>query len=282
MRSRGIRMVVALAAVVVSACSGPGDEEDRVRIEAELQARAERVLERARTRIAERADSLDRALQPVPLLTGSEEGALRRYLNAAQLQRARRLGVRPGSEAELERLRRDGRLVRLPDSTQYWIVRELDHSVPLVTPDTEALLTEIGRRFQARLDSLGLPPFRLEVTSVLRTAEAQAELRRINPNAASGVSTHEFGTTLDVAYNSFAAPRSPELDVETTEAPWLRPHLEQLSGAIGETIAARRSRELQAILGRVLRELQEEGKVLVTMERRQPVYHFTVGRRLAE
>jgi hypothetical protein len=46
-----------------------------------------------------------------------------------------------------------------------------------------------------------------------------------------------------------------------------------------ETAAARKSRELQALLGHVLSELQRSGDVLVTLERQQPVYHITVARR---
>lgn len=46
-----------------------------------------------------------------------------------------------------------------------------------------------------------------------------------------------------------------------------------------EPVAARRSRELMAILGNVLIEAQDEGKVMVTLERLQPVYHMTVARR---
>jgi len=42
----------------------------------------------------------------------------------------------------------------------------------------------------------------------------------------------------------------------------------------------RKSRELQKILGDVLREAQDEGIVLVTLERLQPVYHVTVAREL--
>ena len=48
-----------------------------------------------------------------------------------------------------------------------------------------------------------------------------------------------------------------------------------------ERVAARYSRELQKILGDVLREMQSEGLVMVTLERQQPVYHLTVARAMA-
>jgi hypothetical protein len=51
-------------------------------------------------------------------------------------------------------------------------------------------------------------------------------------------------------------------------------------GAAAERVAGRRALELKAILGAVLVEMQDEGKVMVTLDRLQPVYHMTVARRL--
>jgi hypothetical protein len=42
-------------------------------------------------------------------------------------------------------------------------------------------------------------------------------------------------------------------------------------------MAARKSRELQAVLGKVMAEAQSRDEVLVTLERQQPVYHITVA-----
>jgi hypothetical protein len=61
------------------------------------------------------------------------------------------------------------------------------------------------------------------------------------------------------------------------EAPWLAPHLEWVAGMLAETVAARRSREMMAILGSVLLDMQNEGKIMVTLERLQPVFHMTVA-----
>lgn len=244
----------------------------------EAIARSERVLSAGLDHILAHADSIEAALRPVALLTTSQARAFDRYRNDDHLAVARRLGVpQPvGTEAR-ERLLAEGRLVRLDDSA-YWTVRGLDYSTALVIPDVEALLTEIGERFQARLAELGVPALRLEVSSVLRTAEDQANLRRVNPNAARGESTHMYGTTVDLAYSSFRPPAEPVLDLDTAEAPWLEPHLRRVEDAATEAGAARMSRELQAELGHVLREMQSEGKVMVTMEVRQPVFHITVAR----
>jgi hypothetical protein len=241
----------------------------------------EAALDDALQRIVVVADSVDALFRPVPLLTPGQEAAFRRYSNAQQIARARLLGVQAPDAAARAAALQAGRLVVLEDSTALWVVRELTHSEPLLTPDARALLVMIGQRFQSRLAAMGVPAYRLEVTSVLRTAESQAELRRTNPNAAAGQSTHEHGTTLDVAYNSFAAPAAPVLEVESAAAPWLQPYIERMAAALLETVAARNGLELRAILGLVMAELQSEGAVMVTLERQQPVYHFTVARRLA-
>ena len=127
-------------------------------------------------------------------------------MNAAHLERARSLGIRPPEAGALDSLVQTGALVELERSTEQWVVRELEHSLPYVLPVTREALVELGTRFQARLDSLGLPAYRFEISSVLRTAEQQADLRGSNVNAARGTSTHEFGTTVDIAYSGYAAP----------------------------------------------------------------------------
>jgi hypothetical protein len=254
-------------------------EEAEAEAAEEAAARSERVLARELDRVLAVGDSIEAALRPVPLLTRGQARAFDRYRNADQLAAARRLGVpQPVTAEARERLQEEKRLVPLEDSP-YWTVRELDHSTALVTPDVVGFLTEIGQRFQARIAELGLPPLRLEVTSVLRTADDQAALRRTNPNAARGTSTHQFGTTVDVAYSSFRAPAEPVVELDTEGAPWLAPHLRRVERTAAETGAARMSRELQAELAEVLREMQDEGKVMVTMEERQPVFHMTVAQR---
>lgn len=239
----------------------------------------ERAIAREMALIRARADSIDAIFQPLPLLRPAQEAALRRFDNNAQLAAARRLGIEPNTpRASLERLVSAGRLARLADSTEHWVVRKLDHSSPYVTQDASAALREIGERFHRALARLGLPPYRMEVTSALRSGEDQSALRRTNVNAAAGESTHQYGTTFDVAYSAFAAP-ARRGRAATPDAPWLAPHLDWVAATLAESVAARRSREMMAILGNVLIEMQNEGKVMVTLERLQPVFHMTVARR---
>lgn len=253
---------------------------DPAEMEARVTERAARVLDANLAGLAAVTDSLDDILQPVAFLTPGEEAALRRYLQTQQLARARTLGARPADEAALDSLVAAGRLVELPDTTRYWVVRASRRSAAVVVPSVEILLTRVGERFHARLAEMGLPPWRMEISSILRTAGDQAALRRSNPNAAAGVSTHEFGTTLDVIYSAFTAPADPMVAFDAEGAEWLDPRLRWISDVAAERVAGRRSGELKAILGRVLREMQDEGLVMVTLERQQPVFHMTVAREL--
>lgn len=226
------------------------------------------------------ADSIEDLLRPVPLMRPGDEARLRRYLNASHVARARALGVHAADDAAIRRLTESGEFVQLEDSTRYWIVRDGAADDAQVTPDVPRLLTELGQRFQDELAQRGIPPYRLEITSVLRTAAEQAALRRSNPNAAAGTSSHEFGTTLDIAYEAYAPPADTPDGLIPAEAPAdMIADLRQVAALALESVSARKSRELKAILGDVLAEMQADGDVLVILENLQPVFHITVGRR---
>lgn len=286
MRGIGAWYGVAVAGLVLMAgCARPAEDAPQrasVQQTAASEPSAEQVeteMEAARQRIVARADSARDALVSVRGLSRDERARLRQDVNARQVATARALGVRVNGDAEIQRLVRQGRLVALKDSTEYWILRDLNYSVPYVTPDTKAMLVEIGRRFHARLDSLGLPRYRMEVTSVLRTPESQADLRSRNSNAARGVSAHEFGTTLDVAHIRFAGPAASALTVEVPSMPQHTPTMRYVEGLVLAETARKHAAALQAELGRVLGQMRAEGKLKVMMERRQAVYHMTVARR---
>jgi hypothetical protein len=226
------------------------------------------------------SDSVAHRLRSIRRLSGKEIRALQRDVNRKQIAKAKALGLKAGNFEQMASLAKSGRLVRMDDTTRYWVVDTLTQSAPFLTPDAVAMLTEMGQRFQARLDSLGLPRFRMEVTSVMRTADDQADLRRINANASKIVSAHQFGTTLDVSHLRFAAPANPLPDSGVAAAS--DPRVAQLYALALDTVAVHNASALSAILGRVIQEMKSEGKLLVMMERQQAVYHMTVARRFPD
>ena len=224
---------------------------------------------RERARVAARADSVRAAFARGTRLKAREVGELRLDKNAEQVASARSLGQRVSGKAEIERLVSAGKLVALGDSTPYWVLRDMPHSNPYVTPDTRTMLLELGRRFHARLDRLGLPRYRIKVTSALRTDETQAELRRINSYASQTTSAHEFGTTVDVSHERFAVP---------APADGVSPVVWEMESEMLEEAGKEHARVLQAELGRTLAEMRDQGVLHVMMENKQPVYHFTLAR----
>ncbi|HEX7708386.1 MAG TPA: DUF5715 family protein [Thermoanaerobaculia bacterium] len=236
--------------------------------------------ERSRAALEQRLAEIDSIVQRLPGLIGSIRQDMRQHLNATHVAAARGNGVGPVRDsAHLATLLDRGALVQLPESTQWWVLRDLNYSLPYVTPGTQAALEEVGRRFHARLDAHGLPPFRLDITSVLRTSEQQSELQRRNPNAADTTSSHEFGTTLDIAYLSFAAPQSldhPSLATEPDDQ--ISPPLHAEMTTRLDSLGTLRAPHLEGELGAVLQQLERDGMVLPLRERGQPVYHITVAR----
>lgn len=273
-------MVLAL---LITSC-GRMEREREAALEAAMAATAkeiEQALSQALALTDQEADRAEDILSPLPVMTPAREEALRRFRNASHVARARDLGVRVADRGARDSLLAAGRLVQLEDSTAHWIVRP-GVSPAYVVPHVPVLLEQLGGRFQARLAEMGLPPYRIEVTSALRTSQRQARLRRSNPNAAAGVSSHEFGTTVDLSYAAFAPPaeRPPEILARVPDD--LLPYVERIVDLALESVSARKSRELGAIFSQVLLEAQSEGLVLVIYERQQTIYHLTVGRALAD
>lgn len=275
---RPMSMLIALTLPTLFSCGWVererADAADAAR--QETLAEVERMLAEAVRGADRTAGAADRILSPMPVMTPAEEARLRRYLNASHVASAGRNGVRARDEEAVDSLVEAGSLVPLEDSTRYWIVRPRT-SPTYVVPEMRVLLETLGRRFQERLTELDLPSYRIEVTSALRTAERQARLRGSNANAAAGVSSHEFGTTVDLSYAAFAPPYDTP-DVLPPGAPDdFRPHLERLMDLALESVSGRKSRELGKIFSDVLAEAQDEGIALVIYERQQTVYHLTVG-----
>ena len=222
-------------AVFLASC-GRAEREREAAVEAAVEAATvatvteiERALSEALALTDREAGRANDILSPLPVMTTAQENALRRFLNASHVARARELGVRVTDRAARDSLVAAGRLVELEDSTAYWIVRP-GTSPTYMVPEVPALLEELGRRFQERLAEMGLPPYRIEVTSALRTSERQARLRGRNPNAAAGVSSHEFGTTVDLSYAAFAPPAERPPEILTQVPAEFAPHVERIRG----------------------------------------------------
>jgi hypothetical protein len=245
----------------------------------------QRVVAEERDRFAAYLAEREEAFATLPGLTRQQLGLLRRSLNPQHVQAARRLGISSVATRALvaDRVKR-GDLVRLDETETFW-VSPMRHSVPYVTPDAAAAIDRIGLRFHERLAERRLPPIQFTITSVLRTGEDQARLRRTNVNAARGASAHEFATTFDVHYRNFRYAADPRAEIAEALGPlpykFLYDEFSRELEAFYGKMAARYTSRIGAELGRALIDLENQGKMLAIREARQPVYHVTVARRLA-
>lgn len=132
-------------------------------------------------------------------------------------------------------------------SNEFYYVDSLTHSVPFLVPHAEALLRHIGRNFIDSLSSRGYGGYRIKVTSMLRTPQSVASLRRVNKNATDS-STHKFATTFDLSWSKF--------------------YCEDESRTIHDG-------DLKNLLAEVLLDVRKEGRCLVKYERKTCCFHIT-------
>lgn len=171
-------------------------------------------------------------------------------LNDIQLLTASRLGIASCNDREEATERKDS-LVFIGENP-YYVVEELSHSIPYLVPRASRLLTEISRSFLDSLATRGLPPYKIVVTSVLRTTNDINKLKLVNVNASEN-SCHRHGTTFDICYNKFENVVSPkEKQVKKT---W--------------------PIELKQILAEVLDDQRKKGTCYIKYEYRQACFHIT-------
>ena len=162
------------------------------------------------------------------------------------------IGVPPVADREAaEKIK--SKLVRLEDTDTY-VIDSLTYSIPYLIPSAKSLLDDIGRVFQDSLSSKGLNPYKLVVTSVLRTEDDVARLRKGNINATE-VSTHSYGTTFDLSY-------------------WRYVKIPDLRGRPYEDVPPE---YLRAVLSQVLKDFHDTPNTcFVKYERQQNCFHVTV------
>lgn len=191
---------------------------------------------------------LDSMPEPTVKMHINVMGDIRKIFNDSNcyhLDAAKQIGIEPLGDTRSHWYARRP-LVKIVSCADFY-VEPLTHSSPYLVPEAARTLHEIGSRFNDSLQSRGGGAYRIKVTSVLRTPESVARLRRHNRNAIDS-SVHRYATTFDISYSRFAAdndslPRSAE--------------------------------DLKNLLAEVLVAMRREGKCMVKMERKQPCFHIT-------
>ena len=171
--------------------------------------------------------------------------------NGVQLKSARKFGVKQTLKNRDAADDVKDSLVHIKDNSHYSIAK-LTHSIPYLTNGAAGLLDMIGKNFLDSLESKGLNPNKIIVTSVLRTQEDIEKLQKSNPNSVKN-SAHCYATTFDITYARYDKIKFKKLRrCESVEK---------------ET--------LKNVLGEVLRDLRKQNKCYVKYEVKQRCFHVT-------
>ncbi len=169
-------------------------------------------------------------------------------INEDHLAAARKYGLK-----ETPKTRNDvntDALVKITDN-DYLKVMDLHYSVPYLTKSAARELDIISKAFHDSLANHKLLNYKIVVSSLLRTDEDVARLRRNNGNASAN-SSHCFGTTFDIANARYWR------DDEETQDAFMQPF------------------ELNKVMYEVIRDRKKQGKILCKYEKNQHCFHITV------
>ena len=171
--------------------------------------------------------------------------------NAVQLVAAQKWGVSPVKNREDAEARK--RELVYVGSNPYYHVDPLYSSIPYLVPRAAVLLQDIGQAFFDSLYVKGVPMHKIIVTSVLRSQEDVAKLRRRNGNATEN-SCHLYGTTFDICYNRYKTVEDPD----------------------GPARRQVRNDTLKWVLSEVLRDMRNQNRCYIKYEVKQGCFHMTV------
>ena len=171
-------------------------------------------------------------------------------LNDTHLAAARKIGVKPLQNREAA-VKLGSKVVEIKSGDLYQ-VDSLTHSIPFLVPKASALLDSIGANFLDSLESKGLNPNQIIVTSVLRTNDDVRRLGQRNTNSSKN-SAHVYGTTFDITYKRFHKVEDPD----------------------GRPMQDVRADTLKLVLSEVLRDLKKKEMCFVKYELKQACFHIT-------
>ena len=171
--------------------------------------------------------------------------------NGVQLMSAAKFGImQPLKNRDAANEIKDS-LVQIKNNIHYSIAK-LTHSIPYLTEGAAGLLDMIGNNFLDSLESKGLNPNKIIVTSVLRTQEDIDKLQKSNPNSVKN-SAHCYATTFDITYARYEKIKFK--------------NFRRCESVEKET--------LKKVLGEVLRDLRKQNKCYVKYEVKQRCFHIT-------
>lgn len=208
-----------------------------------------------------------------------KERDLRKFLLKEHLAVVEKAGLEPvGSAEEIQNLAASGSLENLKQdkSTPYYFYN-VGKEYRYLHPAAHKGLLLLAERFQQVLhrnlegkDGFKPVVIKFAISSALRPVQYQKNLRKQNANA-SFVSSHSYGLSFDLFYDSFY------VNLPESEAPGaIQESMENLRVRTGFLLGASLRRQFRATLAETLLQLQREGVLYAIYERNQRCYHVTI------
>jgi len=180
-------------------------------------------------------------------------------------------GIKPLKNSDdINEAVKQGKLVSIdtgPEKLYYFhnVRREFRY----LTPTAKDALELTAQRFQDKIEARkeGLPPVKLAVSSVIRTADHQEKIfgRKF-------VSIHSFGACFDIFFEDYYV-QLPVPETEKGAQEEIRKSLHSRSGfLLGDALRE----QFKTVLMETLLELQREGRIYVFFEDDNRCYHITV------
>lgn len=134
----------------------------------------------------------------------------------------------------------NGKFHKIKKTGKGYQVQKLDYSRAWMVSKGKSMIEKMGARFSKETKGHSFT-----VSSITRTLEDQCRLRKINSNAALGISSHNYGNSFDISYVRF-------------------------NGIL------RNNPKMEAALEKVLKYYYDAGRIYYIKERQQSCYHITV------
>lgn len=134
----------------------------------------------------------------------------------------------------------NGKFHKIKKSGKGYRVQKLDYSRAWMVSKGKSMLEKIGTRFSKETKG-----HTFTVSSITRTLEDQCRLRRVNSNAAMGISSHNYGNSFDISYVRF-------------------------------NNVLKNNPKMELALEKVLKYYYDAGRIYYIKERQQSCFHVTV------
>ncbi len=206
--------------------------------------------------------------------TPQRELKLRTYLFPAHMDVAVKSGMKPiAIDDSVSELVKGGSLVKIKSGADklyyFYNVRE---KYRVLTPVAACGLDAIVERFQQNITTrLKLPPVKIALSSMLRPASYQTDLRIKNANATQ-ITTHSYGISFDIFYDDYfvSLPHHAASNAISGAI------MDMLRTRIGFLLGDALRGQFRSMLMETLVQLQDEGMLYAIWERNQRCYHVTI------